>query len=50
MWLTAWVGNLRAVAFYPLAGYRKVGTTQYVINGKPYENHVFAKQFPTSGA
>ena len=50
IWLTAWVGNARAVAFYPLAGYRNVGSTQYVINGRAFENYVFAKQLPDSGA
>lgn len=50
IWLTAWVGNTRAVAFYPRAGYEKVGTMAYIINGKPYENHVFAKRLPSSGA
>jgi len=50
IWLAAWVGNARAVAFYPAAGYGKVGITQYVINGKNYENHVFAKQLRDRGA
>jgi ribosomal protein S18 acetylase RimI-like enzyme len=50
IWLTAWVGNASAVAFYPLAGYEKVGTMQYAINGKNYENYVFAKQLPQSVA
>jgi GNAT superfamily N-acetyltransferase len=50
VWLTAWVGNSRALTFYPSAGYQKVGTTPYVINGKSYENDVFAKQLDQSGA
>jgi len=43
IWLTAWVGNPSALAFYPAVGYVDVGTTEYVINGKSYENRVFAK-------
>ena len=43
VWLTAWVGNAGALAFYPTAGYKSVGITQYVIEGQAYENRVFAK-------
>lgn len=43
IWLTAWVGNAGALAFYPRVGYKDVGITQYVINGKSYENRVFVK-------
>ena len=43
IWLTAWVGNTGALAFYPEVGYVDVGTTEYAINGKNYENRVFAK-------
>jgi ribosomal protein S18 acetylase RimI-like enzyme len=50
IWLTAWVGNSRAVGFYPQAGYERVGTMEYIISGKAYENHVFAKRLRNSGA
>ena len=43
IWLTAWVGNAGALAFYPCVGYKDAGVTQYVINGKEYENRVFVK-------
>lgn len=43
LWLTAWVGNGRALRFYPRAGFRDVGRTTYVIHGVGYENVVFAK-------
>lgn len=43
VWLTAWAGNERALKFYPSVGYRDVGSTQYVIEGKEYENRVFAR-------
>lgn len=44
-WLSAWVGNARALAFYDSLGYRIVGTMDYVIEGTAYENHVLARQF-----
>jgi ribosomal protein S18 acetylase RimI-like enzyme len=43
LWLTAWVGNLRARDFYKALGYRDVGATQYVIEGKEYENRILVK-------
>jgi diamine N-acetyltransferase len=50
IWLTAWSGNTRALAFYPALGYRDVGSTQYIIEGKTYENRVFAKRAGESAA
>ena len=50
IWLTTWVGNTRALAFYPHAGYEKVGSMQYIIGDKNYENYVFAKQLCSSDA
>jgi diamine N-acetyltransferase len=44
VWLTAWVGNAGALAFYPAAGYADVGVTEYVIEGQAYQNRVFAKR------
>jgi GNAT superfamily N-acetyltransferase len=44
LWLTAWVGNARALAFYPRCGYRDVGSTPYVIEGVAYENRLFLKE------
>jgi ribosomal protein S18 acetylase RimI-like enzyme len=44
VWLTAWVGNARALAFYRAQGYRDVGTTEYVIEGTGYENRVLCKR------
>ena len=43
VWLTAWAGNTRALAFYAALGYRDVGETPYIIEGQAYENRVFAK-------
>lgn len=44
VWLTAWVGNERALAFYRAQGYRDVGATEYVIEGTGYENRVLCKR------
>lgn len=43
LWLTAWVGNARALAFYASQGYRELGSTPYVFEGKAFENRLFAK-------
>ncbi|MEQ1519019.1 MAG: GNAT family N-acetyltransferase [Usitatibacteraceae bacterium] len=50
VWLTAWSGNVGALGFYAAAGYVDVGETQYVIEGKAYENRVFAKSLALSMA
>ena len=42
MWLTAWVENGRALAFYASRGYTDVGATPYVFETEAYENRVFA--------
>lgn len=44
IWLTAWVGNERALAFYRAQGYRDVGATAYVIKDTGYENRVLCKR------
>lgn len=43
LWLTAWVGNARALAFYATRGYRDLGATQYELQDERYENRLFAK-------
>lgn len=42
-WLTAWVGNTRALAFYPRRGYTELGPTTYVFQGENIENRLFVK-------
>ncbi|MED5619779.1 GNAT family N-acetyltransferase [Ideonella sp. BN130291] len=49
MWLTAWVGNARALAFYPRQGYREQGVTSYEFEGEAYENRLFAKPLGPGG-
>jgi len=43
LWLTAWVGNAPALAFYRRQGYRELGSTVYAFEGERYENRLFAK-------
>lgn len=43
LWLTAWVHNHRALAFYPRRGYADVGATTYAFDEERHENRVFAK-------
>ena len=44
LWLTAWVGNARALQFYPRCGYDDVGETTYTFEGEAYANRLFAKR------
>lgn len=44
VWLTAWVGNARALAFYPRRGYRDEGSTFYEFGGERFENRLFARK------
>jgi GNAT superfamily N-acetyltransferase len=43
LWLTAWVGNARALAFYARQGYAQAGATDHVFEGERFENRVFVK-------
>jgi GNAT superfamily N-acetyltransferase len=46
LWLTTWVGNERALRFYPRQGYADAGETVYEFEGESYANRVFAKALP----
>lgn len=43
LWLTAWEGNGRALAFYAAQGYRTLGDTTYHFQGRSYGNRVLAR-------
>ena len=43
LWLTAWVGNGRALAFYASQAYEQLGRTEYTFEGEVFENRLFAK-------
>lgn len=43
LWLTAWVGNARALAFYASQGYEELGSTDHVFENERFENRLFAK-------
>jgi GNAT superfamily N-acetyltransferase len=43
LWLTAWVGNARALAFYRGQPYRELGSTVYEFEGERFENRLFAR-------
>jgi diamine N-acetyltransferase len=45
LWLTAWVGNARALGFYSSQGYEEIGSTLYTFKGDHYENRLFAKRW-----
>jgi GNAT superfamily N-acetyltransferase len=44
LWLTAWVGNPRALAFYARQGYKELGAASYVYENEEYETRVFVKE------
>ena len=43
LWLTAWDGNQRALAFYAREGYADIGATSYSFEGNSYGNRVLAR-------
>jgi diamine N-acetyltransferase len=43
LWLSAWVHNLRAIAFYLKRGYTDCGVTYFTFEAESHENKVFAK-------
>jgi diamine N-acetyltransferase len=44
LWLTAWIGNARALAFYSKQGYEELGSTLYTFKGEHFENRLFVKR------
>lgn len=44
LWLTAWDGNRRALAFYAREGYADIGATSYSFEGNSYGNRVLARE------
>jgi diamine N-acetyltransferase len=50
LWLTAWVGNRRALAFYARRGYADAGATIYEFENEQYENRVFVRSLDRAGA
>ena len=48
LWLTPWVHNHRAIAFYLKRGYQDHGLTHFVFEGEAHENRVFAKRLALS--
>ena len=48
LWLTPWVHNHRALAFYARRGYTDYGLTYFTFEGESHQNRVFAKQLTAS--
>ncbi|KPX50115.1 putative acetyltransferase [Pseudomonas syringae pv. helianthi] len=44
LWATVWIGNPRALAFYPRRGYEVKGSPHYVFQSETHENRLFSKQ------
>jgi diamine N-acetyltransferase len=47
LWLTPYVGNHRARAFYLRRGYADFGSTPFVFEGETHENRLYAKAIGT---
>lgn len=43
LWATVWVGNPRALAFYPRQGYAHIGSSVYTLQNETHENALFRK-------
>lgn len=50
LWLTPWVHNYRALAFYSRRGYGDFGLTLFNFEGESHENRLFAKSLLTTSA
>jgi GNAT superfamily N-acetyltransferase len=48
LWLAAWAGNARALAFYARQGYSDIGAAEHVFEGRRFENRRFAKPLGVS--
>ena len=44
LWLTAWIGNPRAISFYPRCGYDDLGEVMYTFEGESHPNRLFGKR------
>jgi len=44
IWLTVYIKNSRAIGFYQKNEFKNVGTYNFNINGKDYENSIFLKK------
>ena len=43
LWATVWIGNERALGFYPRQGYECLGSTYFTFQNETHENRLFAK-------
>lgn len=50
LWLTPWVHNRRALAFYSRRGYKDYGLTYFTFEGESHENRVLAKPVAVASA
>lgn len=43
LWLCVYIKNNRGIRFYEKNGFKNIGTMDFRVNGKPYENILFEK-------
>lgn len=46
LWATVWIGNDRALRFYPRQGYEHLGSPLYRFQNETHENRLFGKVLP----
>ena len=44
MWLTVYIKNNRAIRFYEKNEFKNVGSLNFIVNGKEYDNIIFSKE------
>ncbi|MGH8450558.1 GNAT family N-acetyltransferase [Pseudomonas sp.] len=50
LWATVWVGNERALGFYPRRGYVVLGAPTYTFQGETHGNRLFGKRLSVTTA
>ncbi|MGB3122219.1 MAG: GNAT family N-acetyltransferase, partial [Pseudomonas sp.] len=50
LWATVWVGNERALGFYPRRGYAALGEPTYTFQGETHGNRLFGKALSVTAA
>ena len=50
LWATVWVGNERALGFYPRRGYALLGEPTYTFQGETHGNRLFGKALNVKAA
>ncbi|TDQ25625.1 GNAT family N-acetyltransferase [Tenacibaculum caenipelagi] len=50
LWLTTYIKNDKAIQFYQKQKFQRIGSYNFLVNGKGYENIVFSKELKTKNS